>query len=83
MEISRKLKEIGQAMALMATQEDLADFFKNPENARKVNDLVEDVRYALTDYQVRTPKTLTHIVSKMRCRRRCNWTSTTRAVSRL
>jgi len=39
------------------TQTDLAEFLKNPENAREVNGLVEDIHYALTDYQVRTPRT--------------------------
>jgi len=43
-------------MDSMTSQEDLADLLKNPENAQKVNGLVEDVRYALISYQVRTPK---------------------------
>jgi len=83
MGIARKLKEIGQAMASTATRKDLSDFFKNPENAQKVNGLVEDVRYALTDYQVRIPKNLIRIVSNIRCRHRYSWISTTRAVNKL
>jgi len=39
-------------MDSMTTRKDLAHVLKNPENAQKVNGLVEDVRYALTDYQV-------------------------------
>lgn len=45
-------------MGSITAQEDLAGFFSNPENAREFNGLVEDVRYALMDYQVRTPKIL-------------------------
>jgi len=49
---SRKLKEIGQAMNSMTTQEDLADFLKDHGNAQGLNSLVEDIRHALIDYQV-------------------------------
>jgi len=80
--IVRKLKEIDQDMILMTTQKDLAHFLKNPENAQKVNGLVEDTRYALIDYQVRAPKLLTRIVSNAHYRHRYNWISTTMVVSR-
>jgi len=70
MGVARKLEGIGRAMDSMTTQEDLALFLKNPENAHKVNGLVEDLRYALNDYQVRTPKALTRITPNTRCRRR-------------
>jgi len=66
----------------MTTQEDLAHFLKNPENAQRVNGLVEDTRYALMDYQVRTLKTLVRIVSNIRYRHRCDWISTTMVVNR-
>jgi len=52
MGIVRKLKDIGQAMGSMAIQNNLADFLNNPENVQRVDDLVEDIRYALMDYQV-------------------------------
>jgi len=39
-------------MDSMATQEDLALFLKNRGNAQKLNDLVQDIRDALMDYQV-------------------------------
>ena len=39
-------------MNSITTQEDLADFLKDPENAQRWNSLVEDIRYALIDYQV-------------------------------
>jgi len=76
------LEEIGQAMDSMTSQKDFSHFLKSPENAQKVNGLVEDVRYALIDYQVHTPKTLTRIVSNVRCRRRYDWTPTPRVVSK-
>jgi len=42
----------------MANQKDLALFLKTPENAQKVNILVQDIRYALMNYQVCSPKAL-------------------------
>ena len=69
-------------MVPVTSQEDLLYFLKNPENAQKVNGLVEDVRYALIGYQVHTPETLTRIISNILCRRRYDWTSPPRIVSR-
>jgi len=63
--IARKLEEIDQAMGSVATQEDLADFLGVPENALKVNGLVEDIRDALMDYQVCSPKRLALIVANI------------------
>ena len=58
---TRKLQEVGQAMGSIATRNDLADFLKNPENAQRVDDLVEDIHYALMDYQVcSTPQAHPH-----------------------
>jgi len=54
--IIRQLKEIGQAMGSISTRKDLPLFLKHPENAHKVNGLVEDIRHALMDYQVCSPK---------------------------
>ena len=45
-------------MGLVATREDLARFLRIPENAWKVNSLVEDTRDALMDYQVCSSKSL-------------------------
>jgi len=39
-------------MDSVMAQEDLALFLRTPENAQRLNGLVEDVRYALIDYQV-------------------------------
>jgi len=69
-------------MDSVTTQKDLADFFKNPDNAREVNGLVEDIRSALIDYQVRAPKDISHVVFDIRCRRRYGWISTMRAANR-
>jgi len=50
------LKEIGQDMDSMTTQKNLALFLEKPENAQKLNELVQDIRYAMMDYQVCPPK---------------------------
>jgi len=52
MGIIRKLKEIGQAMDSVTAQEDLALLLKKPDNAQKLNGLVQDIRDVLMDYQV-------------------------------
>jgi len=49
----------------MTTQKDIAQFLSNTENAQKLNDLVDDVREAVMDYQVRTSERLTPNVSKI------------------
>jgi len=52
-------------MESVAAHEGLALFLKNPENARKLNGLVEDVRDALIDYQVCFPKTFVLAVANI------------------
>jgi len=76
------LKEIDQAMDSMITQNDLARFLKNPENAQVFNHLVEDIRYALMDYKVCAPEGFALIRFKICLRLRYNETSTTRTASR-
>ena len=83
MGIIRKLKEVSQAMGLMPSQNNLADFLEDPENAQWVDGLVEDIRYALVDYQVCTLKTSTLIDSDICFRPHYNKISITRAVKRL
>ena len=84
METARKLKDLDLALNSTTTRKDLPGFLNNPENAQKLNGLVEDIRYALMDYQVCTPTELfVLVVSKILPRLRCNETSTTSAVSRL
>ena len=41
-------------MDQVAAQKDIAQFLNNADNAQKLNDLVEDIREAVMDYQVRT-----------------------------
>jgi len=43
----------------MTTQGDIAQFLSNTENAQELNDLVDDIREAVIDYQVRTSRGLT------------------------
>ena len=50
--ITRKLQEVGQAMGSMMIQNDLVDFLNDPKSVERVDGLVEDIRYALMDYQV-------------------------------
>ena len=54
MGIARKLEAIAQDMDSMTIQKDLALFLKKSENAQKLNGLVQDTRYALMEYQVRS-----------------------------
>jgi hypothetical protein len=61
--ITRKLKEVGQALDSITNREDLAQFLNDTKNAQKLNDLVGDLRDILTDYQVCTPKPLGLIAS--------------------
>ena len=61
--IFRKLREVVHAMDSVTIQE--AYSLSDPENARKFNSLVEDIRYALMDYQVRPPEELALIVSNI------------------
>ena len=50
-------------MHSVATQSDLAKFLSNPENAQRLNGLVEDICCALMEYHVCAPKWLALIVS--------------------
>ena len=54
--IPRKLEGIRQGLDRVAAQKDIVRFLNNADNAQKLNDLVEDIREAVMDYQVRTPK---------------------------
>ena len=53
MGIVRKLKEVDQELALLAGQGKVVGFLANTETAQKINDLVEDIREVMMDYQVR------------------------------
>jgi len=53
MGITRRLEDVRQALEPMTTQKDIAQFLNNIENAQKLNDLVDNIREAVMDYQVR------------------------------
>ena len=55
MGINRKLEGIRRDLALLGEQGKAKGFFNNVENADKLGGLVEDVRDAVMDYQVRIP----------------------------
>ena len=52
--ITRKLQEVGQAMGSIIIQGDLVDFLNDLKNVERVDSLVEDIHYAMMDYQVCT-----------------------------
>ena len=64
----------------MTARNDLALFFKDSENAQKLNGLLEDTRGALMDYQAYTPKGLPLAASNIYLRPLYNKISTKRAV---
>ena len=65
----------------MAAQKNIAQFLSNAENAQKLNDLVDDIREAVMDYQVRDEsRGAAPVVSKIRFRLRCTGASTTTLV---
>ena len=54
MGIARELKGVSRELALLARQGKIAGFLANAENAQRINDLVEDIRQVIMDYQVCT-----------------------------
>ena len=70
-------------MNTMMTRNDLGDFLDDPENAQRLDSLVEDVRYALIDYRVRTPGMIILTASNICPRLHCNEISIARIVKRL
>ena len=81
--VTRKLEEVGRAVDSMRTRDDLPDFLDNPGNAQKLNGLVEDIRHALIEYMVSTPKCLTLIASNVCLRHPYKETSATRTANQL
>lgn len=80
-ETTRKLTVASEAMDTMVAQEDLTHFLNNPENAQGLNCLVEDVRYALMEYQVCAPERPNSIIANICLRFHYSRRFTTRAVS--
>ena len=50
---------------MIAAQKDIVGFLNNADNAQKLNDLVDDIREAVMDYQVRTSRGLNLITSNV------------------
>ena len=65
----------------MAARKNIMQFLSNAENAQKLNDLVDDIREAVMDYQVRAEsRGAAPIVSNIRFRLRCTGASMTTLV---
>jgi len=75
------LDDVGKALDPMTSQKDIVQFLNNAENARKLNDLVDDIHEAVIEYQVCTPKALALIELNICFRLPCNKASTTTPVS--
>ena len=67
----------------MKTQGDVAKFLENAGNAQKLNDLVDDIREAVMDYQVRASEGLVFIPSNVCLRLPYNGISITTPVGYL
>ena len=52
MGIARTLEDAHQELARLAEQGKVVGFLANTPNAQKINDLVEDIRQVMMDYQV-------------------------------
>ena len=79
---TRKLEGVSQALDLVAAQKNITQFLSNAENAQKLNDLVDDIREAVMDYQVCTEsRGVVPVVSNIRFRLRCTGVSTTTLVN--
>ena len=74
--VCRKLEAICRDLALLGEQGKIGGFFNNVENADKLGGLVEDVRNALMDYQVRAPNNLSFSYLIFLVRHHCNRTYT-------
>ena len=83
MGINRKLEDVRKALGLMTTQGDVVKFLENAGNAQKLNDLVDDIRKAVMDYQVRASEGLAFIASNVCLRLPYNRISTTTPVGYL
>ena len=53
--IDRELEDVRGDLILLAEQGKITGFLTNAENAQRINSLVEDIRDAMMDYQVRVP----------------------------
>ena len=79
----RKLTEILRELELLTEQGRVTGFFNNVENADKLGGLVEDIRDAVMDYQVRIQHDAHFLVLDIRFRLFYNKIYTTKVASSL
>jgi len=79
----RRLEDTHKSLALPAEQGKVMELLANPENAQRINYLVEAIHEALMDYQVCTLNYSFSTISDPYARLHCNKISTMRAVSSL
>lgn len=79
MEICRKLDDVCRDLALLEEQGKVEGFFNNVVNADKLGGLVEDIRYAMMEYQVCIHNLSISDTSDVRIRHLYSKISTTRA----
>jgi len=77
---ARKLRRVLRDLTPLAKQGNVEGFFGNVKNADKLIGLVEDVRDAVMDYQVRDQNELIGLAPDIHLRFHCSKISTTRAL---
>ena len=77
----RKFGDVGQALTQLREQGKAKGFFNNVGNADKLGGLIDDIRDAMMEYQVRIHRSSISDTSDIGIRPRCNKISTTRVAS--
>ena len=80
MDICRKLQDVHQDLAPLEEQGKIEGFFNNAKNMDKLGSLVEDIRNAMTEYQVCIHKLTASSAFDIHIRLRYNKICTTRVV---
>ena len=76
----RKLEVAHQSLTRQAKQGKVEAFLNNVGNAGTLGGLLEDIRDAVVEYQVRISFNYSFLWYEVRSRRHCNKISTTKAV---
>ena len=74
------MEDIHQSLTILADEGQALEFLTNAENVRKINDLVEDIREVLMEYQVCISNCLSYAMSDLCVRPHCKKISTKRTV---
>jgi hypothetical protein len=77
----RKLDDVLKELIPLSQQGKIAQFLNNAQNADKLGDLVEDIRDAMTEYQVSSQTVFYPTLPNSRIRHRCSKICLTRAAS--